>query len=118
MSVEGRCRLVLGIHDQGIGGNLGTDSTVERIGQQCAAQPLPFESLIDGQAAHANRWDGRIARQLLADAVRKIGQQQACRRQRVVARDALPFRQRHEAGSHTAANILGDLFPQIALKRF
>ena len=33
MLVESRCRLVLGIHNQGEGGNLRTGSTVERVGQ-------------------------------------------------------------------------------------
>ena len=34
MPVESRCRLVLGVHHQGEGGNLRTGGTVERIGQQ------------------------------------------------------------------------------------
>ena len=68
MPVESRCHRVLCLHNKGIGGNLRAGGTVERIGKQSTAQTLPFERLIYGQAAHANSWHGRIARQLLADA--------------------------------------------------
>jgi hypothetical protein len=37
MPVESRCRLVLGVHHQGEGGNLRTGGTVKRIGQQRTA---------------------------------------------------------------------------------
>lgn len=116
MPVESRCRLVFGIHHQGKGGNPGTGGTVERISQQRTAQTLALESLIDSQAAHTNGGHGRIARQLLAGAGRKIGQQQACRCQGVVASCARPIGQGHEAGGHATANVLGDLFAQVAVQ--
>ena len=47
MLVESRCRLVLGIHHQGEGGNLRMGSTIERIGQQRITKTFTFECLID-----------------------------------------------------------------------
>ena len=79
MSVESRYPLVLGVHHQGEGGNLRTGCTFERVSQKRTAETLAREFLIDSQAAHTNGGHGRMARQLLADAGRKIGQQQACR---------------------------------------
>jgi hypothetical protein len=72
---------------------------------------LPLEYLIDGQAAHAYRWHGRVAWQLLAVAGRKISEQQACRRQGVVAGDALSLSQGDKTGGNASANILSDVFP-------
>ncbi|CAM5778690.1 hypothetical protein CCAE64S_00188 [Castellaniella caeni] len=75
MPIEGRGRIVFGIYHHGKGGNLGAGSTIKRIGQQSTTQPLSLESLIHSQAAHANRWHRRIARQLFADISGKLCQQ-------------------------------------------
>jgi len=77
MPVEICCRIVFGIHHQGVGGDLGAGGPAESICEQCAAQSLPLETLIDSQAAHANRWHGGIAWQLLPCAGWKVCQQQA-----------------------------------------
>jgi hypothetical protein len=37
------------------------------------------------------------------------------RRQSVVARDALPLSQRDKTGGNASANILSDVFPQVAV---
>src|SRR6218665_2185441 len=78
MPVKSGCRFVVGVHHQGESGNLRTGGPVERISQKRTAKTLPLECLIDSQAAHPNGGHARIARQLLAGASRKIGQQQAC----------------------------------------
>ena len=109
MPVESRCRLVLGVHHHGKGGNLRAGGTAERIGQQSATKTLAFECLIDSKTPHAYSGHGRMARQLLVNAGRKIGQQQTCRCHRVVTIDSLPVCQSHETGSHAVANVQGDL---------
>ena len=115
--VKSCCILILCIHHQCIRSDLRASGTVECIGQQRTAQTLPLECLIDGQAAHANGGHGGIARQLPADACRKVGQQQACRCQGVVARDALAVCQCHKTGSYPATNVLGGVLTQVAVER-
>jgi len=113
--VEGRSGLIFGLHHQRESGNLRTGGTGERIGQQRATKTLALECLIDSQAAHANSGHSRIARQLFADAGWKISQQQTCRCQSVIARDAVPIRQGHKTGGYVAANVLSDLLSQVAI---
>lgn len=90
MPKEGGRVAVLGIDHQGMRGNLGTGGSLERIGQQRTTQTLPAACLINRQAPHADGWHSRVARELLADASREIGQ-------------------RHEASRHATPNVLGDL---------
>lgn len=46
LAIEGCCRFIFRIDHQGVGRDFRAGGTVERIGQQRAAQTLPFESLI------------------------------------------------------------------------
>jgi hypothetical protein len=117
MPVEICCQIVFGMHDQGVGGYLGACGSAESISEQCTAQPLPLETPINSQPAHANRWHDRVARQLLPGAGRKIGKQQAGRYQGVVASNARFVCRGHKTGGHSPANVLGDLLTQVPIQR-
>ena len=113
------CRsLILGIHDEGMGSNLGTGSALQCIDQQRTAKTLSLESPIDSQATEANGRYGRIAWQLPGDAGWEIGQPYTCGSQCVIAGNPSLIGQCHEACCHAAAHVLGGLFTQVLVQRF
>ena len=114
--VKSHCRFILRIHYHGVCGDLGMDRTVEGIGQERSTETTTLEFLIDSQTAHAYCGHGWVSWELPANVSGEIAQQYACRRQGVIARDALFVSQCHKAGGYAAANVLADLLSQVPIQ--
>ena len=55
VSIKVRSYVVLGIDDECLGCNRGANHARERIGQQCATEPLTLEPLINGKKPYISR---------------------------------------------------------------
>ena len=117
--VERRRTFILGVHDQGEDGCLGTRRANGCVSQQGASELLALERLVDGQATDARNGHTGVAGQPFGQRSWQIVQWHASGRERVVAR--------HLAGSDFAGDVasadapldvLAGLAGQVAVQRW
>src|SRR5579864_624681 len=110
MQVEACGWLVLGIDHERMNAELRTQRPHSCIPQQGTAETMAAIGPVDREAADARDRDEGVARELLRQPLRHVGQGDPARGQRVVTGNLGRFPvERHVAGGCPTADVLGDL---------
>ncbi len=105
------------IDDQEVSPDVGSNGPDRRICQECGAQPVSLEVLINGQTTNQNRGKGRIARELLAPILIEIGEGHMGRGECVETRNRFGRHvDRDESRCDPPSDILADLCPKVMIK--
>jgi hypothetical protein len=117
MLVGVRGLLVLGIDHERENSELRAQRPDPSIPQEAAAETMPAIGLVDGEAADARDGNEGVARELLRQRLRHLGQGNAAGGQGIVTRDlgVVPI-ERNIAGSRPAAYVLGNLLAEITVE--